>query len=145
MQRNRSIPAAVVVPVLVYPDVRQAVVWLGAAFGFEERVRIGEGHRAQLAFGDGGGLIVADVRRDQQPPRADERTHTVMLRVDDVDAAHARALAQGATAVNEPTTYEYGERQSTLDDYAGHRWTLSQTVADTAPEEWGGETIGAGW
>jgi uncharacterized glyoxalase superfamily protein PhnB len=145
MQRNRSIPAAVVVPVLVYPDVREAVAWLGAAFGFEERVRIGEGHRAQLAFGDGGGLIVADVRRDQQPPRADERTPTVLLRVDDVDAAHARAVAQGATADHEPTTYEYGERQSTLDDYAGHRWTLSQTVADTAPEEWGGETIGAGW
>ena len=42
------------------------------------------------------------------------------------------AVAQGATTVTEPTTYEYGERQSTLDDYAGHRWTLSQTVADAA-------------
>ncbi len=145
MQRNRSIPAAVVVPVLVYPDVREAVAWLGAAFGFEERVRIGENHRAQLAFGDGGGLIVADVRREQHPPRESERTHVVMLRVEDCDAAHARAVGQGATTVTEPTTYEYGERQCTIDDYAGHRWTLSQTVADTAPEEWGGEAIGGGW
>ena len=41
MKRNRSIPDAAVVPVLTYPDVRQAVAWLSAAFGFAERVRIG--------------------------------------------------------------------------------------------------------
>lgn len=52
MKPNRSIPAATIIPVLIYPDVREAVVWLGAAFGFAERVRIGEDHRAQLSFGD---------------------------------------------------------------------------------------------
>lgn len=145
MQRNRSIPAAVVVPVLVYPDVREAVAWLEAGLGFEERVRIGDNHRAQLAFGDGGGLIVADVRRQQHPPRPDERTHVVLLRVADCDAAHERAIAHGATSVEAPQTFEYGERQAAVDDYAGHRWTLSQTVADTAPEEWGGEAIAGGW
>jgi hypothetical protein len=31
-----------VTPVLVYPDVRAAVTWLEAAFGFAERVRIGD-------------------------------------------------------------------------------------------------------
>ena len=60
MRSNRSIPASTVVPVLVYPDVRAAVAWLGEAFGFAERVRIGADHRAQLAVGDGG-VIVADV------------------------------------------------------------------------------------
>ena len=30
---NRSIPSATVIPVLIYPDVRAAVEWLGAAFG----------------------------------------------------------------------------------------------------------------
>jgi uncharacterized glyoxalase superfamily protein PhnB len=38
---NRSLPTATVIPVLVYPDVRAAVVWLSEAFGFVERVRIG--------------------------------------------------------------------------------------------------------
>ena len=61
MKPNRSIPAATVVPVLVYPDVRAAVAWLEAAFGFRERVKIGEDHRSQLSFGDGA-VIVADVR-----------------------------------------------------------------------------------
>jgi uncharacterized glyoxalase superfamily protein PhnB len=31
---NRSIPRATVIPVLVYPDVREAVDWLVGAFGF---------------------------------------------------------------------------------------------------------------
>jgi hypothetical protein len=43
---NRSIPSATVVPVLTYPDVRKAVSWLIDAFGFEERVQIGEDHRS---------------------------------------------------------------------------------------------------
>jgi uncharacterized glyoxalase superfamily protein PhnB len=54
MTTNRSAPSATVIPVLVYPDVRAAVAWLTDAFGFRERVRIGEGHRAQLARGGGG-------------------------------------------------------------------------------------------
>ena len=48
MKSNRSIPSAFVIPVLVYPDVREAVSWLTAAFGFEERLQIGENHRSQL-------------------------------------------------------------------------------------------------
>ena len=37
MKNNRSIPAATVIPVLIYPDVREAVAWLSAAFGFAEQ------------------------------------------------------------------------------------------------------------
>jgi uncharacterized glyoxalase superfamily protein PhnB len=68
MKSNRSIPAATVIPVLVYPDVRAAVEWLNTCFGFIERVRIGEAHRAQLSVGVDGAVIVADVHGEQQPP-----------------------------------------------------------------------------
>ena len=61
---NRSMPPSVVIPVLIYPDVREAVDWLVAAFGFAERVWIGDNHRAQLNYG-GGGLIVGDVRHSR--------------------------------------------------------------------------------
>jgi uncharacterized glyoxalase superfamily protein PhnB len=144
MKANRSIPAAAVVPVLVYPDVRAAVDWLGAAFGFEERVRIGESHRSQMRAGDGGAVIVADVRRDQRPPRRDEVTHRVMVRVDDAAAHCERARAHGAEIVKEPTDHEYGERQYEAIDLAGHRWTFSETLADVAPEEWGGVLVDPG-
>jgi len=140
MQTNRSIPPATVVPVLIYADVREAVDWLSAAFGFAERVRIGEDHRAQLAYGDGA-VIVGDVRSDRRPPRPGEVTHSVMVRVEDAQAHCERARARGARIVTEPTDFEYGERQYSAEDPAGHQWTFSETLADVAPEDWGGESI----
>jgi uncharacterized glyoxalase superfamily protein PhnB len=137
---NRSIPKATVVPVLIYPDVRAAVEWLAAAFGFVEHVRIGEDHRAQLGFGDGA-VIAADVRGNRRPPRPGESTSSVLVRVEDARAHCEQARAHGARIVMEPTDFEYGERQYHAEDLAGHQWTFSQTLADTAPEEWGGETI----
>jgi uncharacterized glyoxalase superfamily protein PhnB len=140
MKPNRSIPAATVTPILIYPDVREAVDWLSAAFGFVERVRIGENHRSQLSFGDGA-VIVGDVRNGRLPPRAGEVTHSVMLRVEDVDTHLECARAHGARIVMEPTNFEYGERQYTAEDPSGHQWTFSQTIADVAPEEWGGTSL----
>jgi uncharacterized glyoxalase superfamily protein PhnB len=140
MRRNRSVPDATVVPVLVYPDVRQAVAWLTTAFGFSERVRIGEGHRSQLRFGDGA-LIVADVRGDRRPPRQGEATHSVMVRVEDARAHCERARGHGAVILMEPTDFEYGERQYSAEDPFGHHWTFTQTLDDVAPEDWGGQTV----
>ena len=137
---NRSIPSATVVPVLVYPEVREAVRWLGAAFGFAERVQIGESHRSQLSVGEGA-VIVADVRREQRPPRPGEETHSVLVRVDDARAHCERARSNGARILMEPTDFEYGERQYKAEDPAGHRWTFSETLEDVAPETWGGTLV----
>ena len=128
------------IPVLIYPDVRAAVSWLSEAFGFVERIRIGEDHRSQLSFGDGA-VIIGDVRNERRPPRAGEVTHSVMVRVDDVDAHCERARAHGARILMEPTDFEYGERQYAAEDPAGHHWTFSETIADVAPEAWGGTLV----
>jgi uncharacterized glyoxalase superfamily protein PhnB len=140
MNRNRSIPQSTVIPVLIYPDVREAVDWLGEAFGFAERLQIGENHRSQLSYGEGS-VIIGDVRGDRRPPTRGEVTHSVMVRVDDANAHCQRAKAHGARIVAEPTDFEYGERQYTAEDPAGHQWTFSETLADVAPEEWGGITV----
>jgi uncharacterized glyoxalase superfamily protein PhnB len=140
MQRNRSIPEATVVPVLVYPDVRAAVAWLAGAFGFVERVRIGEHHRAQLRFGDGA-VVVADAHGDRRPPRPGGASHTVMVRVTDARAHCEQARANGARILLEPTDFPYGERQYHAEDPFGHRWTFTETLADVAPEDWGGVTV----
>jgi uncharacterized glyoxalase superfamily protein PhnB len=139
--KNRSAPSATVIPVLVYPDVRAAVKWLSEAFGFAERVRIGEDHRSQMRVGVDGAVIVADVRREQQPPQRGVVTHLLKVRVADVDAQIERARAYGARIVQEPEEYEYGEREATVEDLAGHRWQFTQTMRDVAPEEWGGVTV----
>jgi uncharacterized glyoxalase superfamily protein PhnB len=141
MLTNRSAPPATVTPVLIYPDVRAAVAWLEDAFGFEERVRIGDSHRAQLRVGSDGSVVVADVRGDQVAPSGGVVTQLVKVRVPDVDHAFARARDCGARVVAELTTYEYGERSGVLEDVGGHRWELTETVRDTAPEDWGGTTV----
>ena len=143
MKQNHSIPSSMVIPVLIYPDVREAVAWLSAAFGFAERVRIGEDHRSQLQFGDGA-LIVGDVRGDRRPPSPGEVTHSIVVRVEDARAHCERAREHGARILMEPTDMPYGERQYNAEDPAGHQWTFSETLADVIPETWGGTSVAPG-
>ena len=132
MRANRSMPPSTVIPVLAYHDVGKAVEWLCDAFGFVERLRIGS-HRAQLRIGDGAVAVTGGAGAGEV-----DSPDSVMVRVDDVDAHHARASERGARILGPPTDYPYGERQYTAQDPGGHRWTFSQTIADVAPEDWGG-------
>jgi uncharacterized glyoxalase superfamily protein PhnB len=141
MVTNRSAPPATVTPVLFYPDVRAAVAWLESAFGFEERVRIGDAHRAQLRVGADGAVVVAETGGGRSAPIDGVVTQVVKVRVADVDVAFARARELGAHVVEEPTTWEYGERSGVLQDIGGHHWELTETVRDVAPEDWGGITV----
>jgi uncharacterized glyoxalase superfamily protein PhnB len=122
-------PASTVIPVLGYEDVGDAVAWLCGTFGFTVRWRAGS-HRAQLAVGDG---AVAVTERSGAAHPAE-----VMVRIEDVDAHHSRARERGAAILRGPADYPYGERQYTVEDPGGHRWTFSETIADVAPEDWGG-------
>ncbi len=139
MQTNRSAPPATVTPVLVYPDVRGAVSWLEQAFGFEEKVRIGEAHRSQMRVGEDGAIVVADAHGAQVAPSGGVVTHLLKIRVADVDAAFDRAREAGGRVLEEPRTWEYGERSGIVEDPGGHRWELTQTVRDVDPAEWGGD------
>jgi uncharacterized glyoxalase superfamily protein PhnB len=127
MRSNRSIPNCTVIPELSYPDVAAAVDWLCNAFGFRLRVRIGN-HRAQLDVGDGA-LVV----REGEP--GGDR---VMIRVDDADGHCRRAERAGAKIVARPADQVFGERQYTAEDFSGRQWVFSESIADVAPEEWGG-------
>ncbi|MCC7177630.1 MAG: VOC family protein [Acidobacteria bacterium] len=138
MVSNRSMPAATVIPVLGYPDVAAAARWLCEAFGFEERLRIGD-HRIQLHAGDGGAVVVVRAGRPGQDAAARAgRIDSVMVRVADVRSHCARARSAGASIVQEPTDFPYGERQYSAIDPAGHAWTFSESIADVDPASWGG-------
>jgi len=136
MLANRSIPGCTVIPELAYTDIGEAIDWLSDTFGFTLRIRIGD-HRAQMNVGDG--AVVLTERRGTDDHL--ERAHSVMVRVDNVDEHHARASARGAQIVRPPASHPFGERQYTVIDHGGHYWTFTQSVADVAPEDWGG-TVG---
>lgn len=131
---NRSMPAAVIIPELAYRDVAEAVAWLCAAFGFKERLRIGN-HRAQLSFGEGAIIVT---QRSTDDAADGQRTHALMVRVEDVNRHYEQAAQHGAQIIGLPTDYPYGERQYTAIDPGGHVWTFSQTIADVDPGSWGG-------
>jgi uncharacterized glyoxalase superfamily protein PhnB len=126
---NRSVPDATVIPELAYDDVREASDWLCAAFGFTERLRIGD-HRAQLVFGDGAVIVIQ--RGD------DASTSSVLVRIEDANSHHEQAASHGARIVSPPADFPYGERQYTAEDIGGHRWTFSESIADVDPASWGG-------
>jgi uncharacterized glyoxalase superfamily protein PhnB len=130
---NRSVPQAAVIPVLTYDDVSEASAWLCRAFGFRERLRIGE-HRAQLVFGDGAVIVTAG--RTKRGLAANPVTHEVHVRVADADRHHEQAKRSGARILQPPTDYPYGERQYSALDLGGHHWTFSQSIADVDPAAW---------
>lgn len=137
MESNRSIPQAQIIPELAYPDVNAAAEWLVKAFGFSVRLRIAN-HRVQMEFGTGA-VVVCD---GPAPSAEASASHSIMVRVANVDEHYARAVAAGARVSGEPTTYPYGERQYAARDLAGHRWVFSQSVEDVHPSTWGGELAG---
>jgi uncharacterized glyoxalase superfamily protein PhnB len=138
MLTNRSIPRATVIPVLAYPDVNQAAAWLCDAFGFSVRIRIGD-HRIQLNVGEG--AVIVREMRDNESNIALGGGCSITIRVDDADAHCKRARDHGAVISHEPATQPYGERQYNAEDFAGYRWTFSQSVEDADPADWGGKAV----
>ncbi|HEV7775969.1 MAG TPA: VOC family protein [Luteibacter sp.] len=134
---NRSMPPGTIIPELAYADVRVATLWLCRAFGFVERLRIGD-HRAQLSFGEGSVVIMRTHTARDAPLDAAGFGHAVMVRLDDVDTHCERARQHGARIVQAPADFPYGERQYSAVDIGGHAWTFSQTIADVDPTSWGG-------
>ena len=129
MSTNRSMPPGVIIPEIPYSDVVVAADWLCKAFGFKKRLQIGN-HRFQLTLGNNS--IVAIEGQDSNP------SFSVMVHVEDVDQYFERAKSMGAEVVRPPADYPFGERQCTVLDLGGHRWTFTQTIMDVDPSLWGG-------
>jgi uncharacterized glyoxalase superfamily protein PhnB len=136
MLMNRTMPPCSVMPELVYEDVDVAIEWLCGAFGFVERWRA-PGHRAQLRVGDGA-IVVRERREGKHAAGVDVDGHSMMVRVEDLAAHLQRSRVHGAAILAPPMDYPYGERQYSALDLDGHRWTFTESIADVAPEQWGG-------
>ena len=110
-------------PVLAYPDVAEATRWLCDAFGLRLRLRIG-GHRAQLLYGDG--AVVAT--QGDEPGGG----HSLLVRVEDADAHHDRAVAHGARVVSERRR-GYGSAYLAGLDAAGGEYVVMGDADETYP------------
>lgn len=126
MRKNRSVPPCPVIPVLRCPDPSVAAEWLQKAFGFTVRLRIAN-HRIQMRAGEG----CFTVAEGNLVPNY---AITVQVRVEDARGHCERARAAGAKILTEPTDHPYGERQYDAEDFYGHRWNFTETIADVEPE-----------
>jgi uncharacterized glyoxalase superfamily protein PhnB len=121
------------IPVLSYVDPSVAAEWLEKAFGFTVRLRIGN-HRIQMRAGEGCFTIA-------EGNIVPNHSMIVQVRIEDALAHCERARSAGARILTEPTDHFYGERQYNAEDFHGHRWDFTETLADIEPETWGAISV----
>jgi len=130
-----------VTPYLIVDGAEQAIRFYGEAFGASEvlRMPMGEGKlaHAEVKIGDSF-VMLADEFPDMGflgPNKRGGATASLLIYVEDVDAAYQRALDAGATAERPPADQFWGDRMGTLRDPFGHRWSLATHVEDVGEDE----------
>lgn len=130
------IPAgfATLAPYLVVEDAADYVDFLVAGLG---GIHVGSSAdadgriaNAQVRFGEGNGaatVMISDATDDFPPGTA-----ALYLYVADADAAMARAVAAGATAISPVGDMPYGDRQGGVVDEWGTTWWISQRLTAAA-------------
>jgi PhnB protein len=115
-----------VTPYLVAEDGPALLEFTKQAFGGEETFRtVGPagGLHGEVRIGDsmlmvGGGIPGREFK-------STPKTHALHIYVEDADAVCEKALAAGATLIDEPRDQEYGERSGSVKDPAGNIWYIA--------------------
>jgi PhnB protein len=124
---------------LAVRDGRAAVAFYIAAFGAQERYRVGGTDDfppvvSELAVGNTT-FWVADESPEHanfSPESLGGGTVKLLLTVEDPDAAIERAVAAGATVVY-PATDEHGWRLGRIADPFGHHWEIGRPLVAWPP------------
>ena len=123
----RAVPQGfrMVTPYLVADDGLALLEFVKEAFGAEEieRVVMPTGVHAEVRMGDsvlmmGGGLPGKKPSTSLQPG-------ALHVYVEDADAVIKKAVAAGATLIDEVRDQDYGERSGTVKDQAGNFWYVA--------------------
>ena len=76
-----------------------------------------------------------NLRLDRETRRKERVWGRVIFWVDDVDAAHARAVASGFTPFGEPIDAPWGERYFHIRDPDGHELSFARPLATGRPDQ----------
>jgi PhnB protein len=139
----RAVPEghSTVTPYLIVTGAANAIEFYKKAFGATEIMRLtqpdGKVGHAEIQIG-GSRVMLADEALEMGfwSPRSLGGSGTgIMLYVDDVDRAFARAIGAGAKSLQPVKDQFYGDRSGTLSDPFGHMWTIATHVEDLSPEQ----------
>jgi PhnB protein len=127
---------------LALPDAAKAIEFYKQALGATERYRLpgpgGQGiAHAEIQIGDTIVMLADEspMGLAKSPKTLGANTVGLCLYVKDVDAAFARALKAGATAMRPVEDQFYGERTGTVTDPWGYHWSLMTHIEDVSPAE----------
>ena len=129
-----------VTPYLIVDGAAEAIRWYGEALGAEEALRLPMGDKighAEIRIGDSF-VMLSDEWPDYGklgPKSRGGATSSLMIYLEDVDAAFERAITAGGTAERPVEDQFYGDRSGTFTDPFGHSWTLSTHVEDVPEDE----------
>jgi uncharacterized glyoxalase superfamily protein PhnB len=124
-----------VIPLLVYEDIERAHDFLVEAFGFGaggvERDGDGRVVHGEVVAGDGPIWLHRATPEHElaSPHSSNAQTGGLVVRVDDVDAHYAQALAAGAHIDQEPADQPYGQREYGVRDLEGYRWWFATPLS----------------
>jgi uncharacterized glyoxalase superfamily protein PhnB len=129
-------------PFLVCSPAAEAIAWYEAVFGATVVSRMdgpdGSVPHAELDFGLGR-LQLGDPNDEYglvAPARdGDSVSGSTCIYVADVDAVFERAVEQGATVREKPSTFVTGDRFASIYDPFGHRWAVMTKVEEVSAEE----------
>jgi uncharacterized glyoxalase superfamily protein PhnB len=128
------------IPYLCAAGASSALDFYAEAFGAIEQMRMVDdtgrlGH-AEFTIGDVV-FYLADEHPEYgvlSPSTLGGSPVSLQLLVDDVDTWYERAVAAGATGERPPSDQFHGNRNATLRDPFGHRWTITQPVEELTAE-----------
>ena len=129
-----------VTPYIVVDDAAAALDFYKRAFGAEEVLRMPMGDRighAEIRIGDSFVMLADEFPEYGKlgPKARGGPTASLMIYLEDVDAAFARALEAGATQERPVENQFYGDRSGSLVDPFGHSWMLSTHIEDVPEDE----------
>lgn len=118
---------------LTYADVDKGLAFL-AALGFEQVLVVrseadpSRVEHAELRWHDSGGIMLGPARQPAPhriPDTAGQaRCYLVVPAAADVDATYEKAMANGATTIEDPADQPYGGRVATVADPEGNHWSV---------------------
>ena len=126
---------------LTVSDIEAAMKFYKEAFGANEdfRLTLPNGMIAHVEFSIGDTHVMLSGEFPEWGANAlkDGELAPCLFRIktESSDDSYAKALAAGATSVDEPTDQLWQIRTSVVSDPFGYRWVFAQSLGEVSPEE----------
>ena len=122
-----------ITPYLLYEDAGAALVWLARAFGLRQSGAAmsgpdGKVNHASMRLGSAYIMLGSPGADYRNPKHLGHVTQNLYVDLANADKHYARAVAAGATIIEEPTNTPYGHRRYGAEDLEGHRWYFAHEI-----------------